>query len=262
MDELTIGPFDKMLGITEKKHAECEVHGRYVSALMPKTSTWSGCPDCSRIAQSLAEQDEIRRENARRESERVRMLLGRAAIPERFSDKGFDNYQSETPNQRAVLEACRDYAEAFPQHLEDGRCMLLIGPPGTGKTHLGTAVATEVVRRHRLSAAYASVSEAVRRIKDNWVTRQHAESDLIAMYAKPSLLVLDEIGHGWGSDSELLLLFEIINARYQAKRPTILIGNITREEVRACVGDRVADRLNEAGCRVVRFSGESMRSKV
>ena len=137
--------------------------------------------------------------------------------------------------------------------------MLLLGSPGTGKTHLACAVAAEVIRRHRMSAVYSTVSEAVRRIKDNWTTRERTESEILDLFATPSLLVLDEIGMGWGSDTELLYLFEIINARYQAKRPTVIAGNIAREQVRKCMGDRVADRLNEAGCRTVIFEWDSAR---
>lgn len=267
---LDVTDMERRFGAIEKRRDSCEVHGDFASVHMERkdqatgqmVQRWTECPDCARDRQSKVEQEEQHRERERRMSERVASLLGRAAIPSRFAGKSLDDYRAETEPQQRVLAACREYAETFPERLEDGRCLVMLGPPGTGKTHLAAAIACEVIRRHRLSAVYSTVSEAVRRIKDNWTTREMAESAIIETFAGPSLLVLDEIGMGWGSDTELLYLFEIVNARYQAKKPTIIAGNIERENVRSCLGDRVADRLNEAGCRTLLLNWKSARGSL
>lgn len=262
---LAIGDMEKRFGVLEKREDQCDAHGKFVSSLVERNERpafWTGCAECSREAQSRTEQEEAQRERERRASDRVRALMGRSAIPARFQDKSFDSYALTPGNtmQAKVLAAARDYAETFPERLEDGRCMLMLGNVGTGKTHLASAVASEVISRHRMSAVYSTIAEAIRKFKDNWTTRERAEDEIIKLYASPALLVLDEVGMGWGSDTELNLLFEIINARYQAKKPTLIAGNIEKANVRKCVGDRVADRLNEAGCRTLVFNWESARS--
>lgn len=260
--DLNVNDMERRFGVTEKRRASCEAHGDYASLYVEKREHWSGCPECARLEQTQRELEEDQRERERRASAKVQALLGRAAIPPRFAEKTFDLYRVESEGQGKVLAACQDYAETFPERLEDGRCMLLLGTPGTGKTHLACAVGIEVIQRHRMSAVYSTVSEAVRSFKDNWTSHERKEADILESYAKPSLLILDEIGMGWGSETELLYLFEIINARYQAKRPTIVVGNIPRDQVRQCLGDRVADRLNEAGCRVIQCKWPSMRDKL
>jgi len=259
MQAMDITEIEKRFGITQKRPGKCEHHGDYVSALVERTGNWTRCPECSREEQSRAEQDELRRERERRVAQRIEALMGRAAIPPRFADKTFDHYEAKSAGQAHALAACREYAETFPDRLEDGRCLLLLGKPGTGKTHLSAAIAGEVIRRHGMAAVYSTITDAIRRIKDNWTTRERTESEIIGLFASPALLVLDEIGHGWGSDTELLYLFEIVNARYQAKKPTVFAGNIEKADVRKCLGDRVADRLNEGGGRAVIFDWASAR---
>lgn len=262
MDALNMTDMERRFGITEKRAASCERHGEYSSAYIERSGKWTGCAECSMEEQSRLAMEEQRQERERRARQKLDAMMGRAAIPERFEDKDFDSYRAETPDQAQALASCKGYAEDFPARLGDGRCLLLLGNPGTGKTHLSTAIASHVVKHHGMPALYTTITEAIRKFKDNWTTRERAESDIVNLFAEPALLVLDEIGHGWGSDTELNLLFEIINARYQARKPTVLSGNIAKADVRKCLGDRVADRLNEGGGRAVIFNWLSARSSL
>lgn len=59
--------------------------------------------------------------------------------------------------------------------------------------------------------------------------------------------------------TEKLLLFEILNERYERRRPTILITNLPIDEVSAYLGARVFDRLREDGGEFISFTWESYR---
>lgn len=257
-----ITSIQKRLGVKEVKQEECPSHGKYEAVLTAHSDKWLGCPHCAAEGHTKQVMADRAREQEEREIKSIELFLGRSAIPKRFQGKSLENYEVETEPQRRALAACVDYAASFPARMEDGRCLLLLGKPGTGKTHLAAAIASEVIKRHRMPAMYSTISEAVRRFKDNWTTKLMPESHLIQFYAKPALLVLDEVGHGWGSDTELMYLFEIVNARYQDKKPTVFAGNIEKADVRNSLGDRVADRLNEAGGRAVIFNWGSHRGKV
>ena len=71
--------------------------------------------------------------------------------------------------------------------------------------------------------------------------------------------MLDEIGIQFGSDTERMYLFEVVNRRYENALPTVLISNLDRDKFRDEVGERVIDRLREDGGRMIAFSGESFR---
>ncbi|MGC8384980.1 ATP-binding protein [Pseudomonas aeruginosa] len=77
----------------------------------------------------------------------------------------------------------------------------------------------------------------------------------------PDLLILDEVGVQYGKEAELVTLFDVMNARYSACKPSIVLSNLTLEEIEVFLGQRVMDRLRENGGRAVSFNWESERAK-
>lgn len=127
---------------------------------------------------------------------------------------------------------------------------------GTGKTHLACALVRECAPR---AVLYASVSDLIRRLRETWrPNAECSERSLLTSLAEADLLVADEIGVQHGTDAERLHIFEVMDARYRAMRPTVLLSNEPLREVREYVGERVFDRLRETS-RVVTFNWESAR---
>ena len=77
----------------------------------------------------------------------------------------------------------------------------------------------------------------------------------------PDLLILDEVGHQHGSDAERLTLFDVINARYEQCRPTLLITNLSLSGLREYLDDRPWRFCSEGGGRVLVFDWQSQRDK-
>jgi DNA replication protein DnaC len=250
---------------TRIQPGECETHGQFEQKVFSVIGRElkTGCPECSRIVQEAAEESE-RRNRALMERMAMERKLGSALIPKRFVIKTLDGYIATTPEQRKALATCRRYAAEFAQIAESGRCLLLLGKPGTGKTHLGVGIANEIMAKSSATAVYRTIGSVLQAIRSTYDhSSEQSESQILSSLIIPSLLILDEIGVSKEkpSDFELTTLFAIINGRYEEQRPTVVISNLDAKALPAAIGERCADRLREGGVIVIPFEWESQRGK-
>lgn len=230
----------------------CAKHGQYQANRQREDGTeecFGNCPRC-------------------RAEAGTKLLVARAAIPMRFQDRTFANFVVENHGQREALSICQGYAETFAEHASRrGTCLMLIGNPGCGKTHLACAIAMHL-QASGFTAMFMTVLEVIRKVRASWRSKDaDAEDVVLKQLAALDLLVLDEVGVQYGTEAEQNTLFEVINRRYQDCRPTILLSNlpVTGENgqpgLRDYLGVRAYDRMREGGGRVVAFDWESFRGR-
>ena len=241
---------------TRTETRKCDKHGEYEATVITLMGRELGgrCQKC--LDEEQAEAD--RQKKAAQEMERrdkVRRLLGRSGIPKRFETRSLASYKAGNPGQQRALKIAQRMAESDPA---DGLSLVFCGKPGTGKTHLACGVALEWISLSR-PAIFSTVLAAIRSIKATYNRNcETTEDAAIRVLTEVDLLVMDEIGVQLGTEHEKMLVFEIINERYQNMRPTILISNLTQSELTEYLGDRVMDRFRESGA-VVAFDWESYR---
>lgn len=241
----------------------CEKHGAYEKksrSVMGKVFK-TNCPVCSK--ERAEENNRIENQiNQVNRNDRIKRLLGEAGIPKRFTMRRFDNYSAANGEQEKALAVSRYFAGNFDNFLETGASLMFCGKPGTGKTHLAAAIANSVCEQGR-SAVFMSVLKATRMVKDTWKKgAEFSESQIYKGMIDPDLLILDEVGVQFGSEAEKLILFEILNGRYENVKPTIVISNLLPAEITEYLGERVVDRLQEGGGSTVVFGWDSYRPKV
>ena len=167
-------------------------------------------------------------ELALRENRRVKMALQMARLSAIKTLAGFDSFQPSLDKNRVM-------ALAELQFIDRAEAVHLIGPPGTGKTHLSLALGVEAIKAGR-SVYFGSLADIVAALAR--AEREGALRQKIRYFCRFSLLIVDEIGYlpviGGGGN----LFFQLVNARYE-KGAMILTSNRGFAEWGEIFGDPV-----------------------
>lgn len=183
----------------------------------------------------------------------------------RYLDLTLADYKASTQRQREALRACSAYAQGFDWSGHGGAGLWLLGPCGTGKSHLAAGIVRALYEAGE-EATFTTPRALIRRFRESWVKPKDADEDwvsesgLLDIYGRYiNLLVLDDVGAWAGTDAELLQLGDVIDLRSTHRRPTVITSNLTSEQLRETLGDRSFDRLAE-GARVLVVDGPSYRT--
>ena len=244
----------------------CDTHGEYEATIFAGRPT--SCPVC--LSEWMAQEEKERPERERlamiemqtkRRNEIIARNLGRAGIPERFKDRTLENYKVENEGQQKAL----DFANKFVSDYAAGRrgqSVIFTGERGTGKTHIAVGVAQGMVVKNGATAVFVTVQRLIRSVRETWRRDcEQTESEVIALYADPDLLILDEVGVQAGSENEKQILFDVLNERYERRKSTIMLTNLLVDDCKQFLGERVFDRLREDGGSFIPFKWESYRGK-
>ena len=248
---------DGIFETTELDPVVCPDHGEYRPSVIriahrEITTGCSACADERRRAEEIEQREQARIEFQQR-------ALGGAGVPRRFEGADFGTYSPPTERAEHVLTACTEYAARWDDVSQSGRSLALCGHPGTGKTHLAISILKTVIRSGG-SGIYTTAIDLCRAIKSTWGREaEESEAAAIARYARTGLLVLDEIGVQFGSDTERLMIFDVIDQRYRQMLPTILVSNLTLVQMTDVLGERVIDRMRENSGMVLAFGWGSHR---
>ena len=183
--------------------------------------------------------------NERQEDALVERLK-RAGVPLNLQKATIQNWKPESASDEAHLVQVRSFIQAKRGFL------LMLGDLGTGKSHLAAAIT-----RYFSDPMFIKQSELLRRLRHTY--RDKAARDPVDDAQDSGLLVLDEVGLSAGGRDELPMLHDILDHRYNERKPTVLTGNITLEQMQVVVGQRMADRLRESAFAVLMFGGDSRR---
>lgn len=280
--DLAIAELGDSISVTgDHKHRilKCDKHGEYSTRLTPDgphevIKTFRGerpskllehihCPDCKKEVDEVFDLEiaEINKlEKLEREEGRFRHLIDESGVSARQS---YFQLSEITPVNHKQENAI-SIANTIIQKLKAGEPapnMIMSGAVGTGKTLIAAATVQSAIRSG-LTARMNTVMGVIRAFRATWKRDcEYSEAEFIRELTRVDILVLDEVGVQYGSDSERLFVFDVIDGRYRNMLPTIIISNLNIDGIRDCIGERCVDRMREDGGKVVAFDFESQRGK-
>ncbi len=221
--------------------------------------------------------------------ERAERVMERARIPKRCEHCDFESYVTDLTDEKTwtaqhaqslkrAKVLTQGFVRDYPGSAEKG--LLLMGPSGVGKTHLGVAALKELIKRGH-AGLFCDYRELLKEIQASYnPASESTEMGILEPIRTVEILVLDDLGASKPSDWMRDIVGIVLNTRYNENRTTIITTNYldnpasegeaarlpsgklippTREDsLEQRIGSRMRSRLYEM-CRTVEVSAPDFR---
>lgn len=172
---------------------------------------------------------------------------------ERFSLERYQDDPRTLKQMGAILRACREYAQRLRPHSPS---LLFYGRTGLGKTHLSLAIANAAIEKG-FGVVYGSVQGFTSSFEKERFDREDEQSTSASM-KECDLLILDDLGAESESKYINAALYDVINVRMMADRPTVISSNLNLRGIEKRYGERLASRISGYYGKL-EFMGDDMR---
>jgi DNA replication protein DnaC len=221
-----------------------------------------------------------------RNESRTARLLKAARIPARYEHCSLADFETDFSGAHRLLAAARLAAGRFVEEYPIEKTgLLLIGPVGTGKTHLAVGIIQELIKGKGVPCRFCDYRELLKEIQNSYnPTVQTTELEILRPVFDTEVLVLDELGAIKPTEWVWDTVSHILNSRYNDKKTTIIttnFPNLPPGEVQSfrgsaaeaarhaarneTLGDRITERMRSRlheMCRVVQLDGVDFRQRV
>lgn len=183
-------------------------------------------------------------------------------------DSFYTDYYSETPIREGgpspkkrmedILRYCKNYAANFTI---DSQSLLMQGATGLGKTHLSLAIAKVAINKG-YGVIYGSTPNIIAKLeKERFRFSKDSECyDSDEHLINCDLLILDDLGTEFSTSFSNATIYNIINSRIMANKPSIISTNLSLRELEKSYTERLVSRIIGNTVRL-EFLGNDVRQK-
>lgn len=228
---------------TNKPQYKCDLCQDTEFIYIPKTNT---CRECK-----------CKQANA------YRRLYDKSGITRLFTTKTFESFKTEGKS-REVHNAKR-VAENYTNKFSGVESLAFLGESGAGKTHLCIAVSNELLKQN-IGVLYMQYRDVLTKMKQHFVATDGYGDSIyqkeIQKYKEAPVLYIDDLYKGKISETDINIMFELINHRYINMFPIIVSSEMSCErllQVDKAIGGRILEM-----CRgnIVEFEGISLNYRL
>lgn len=221
---------------TDKPHYKCDLCQDTEFIYIPETNS---CRECI-----------CRQVNA------YRRLIEKSGITRLFATKTFDNFKTE--GRAKTVQNAKRVAQDYVKNFTGIESLALLGESGSGKTHLCIAAASELFRKN-IGVLYMQYRDVLTNLKQHYIAKDSAGDSIyqkeIEKYKAAPVLYVDDLFKGKISETDINIVFELINYRYINMLPILISSEMSCEsivQVDMAIGSRILEM-----CRgnIIEFKG-------
>jgi len=215
------------------------------------------CPACP----CEIEEERLERERLidQRRAAKLDYLFAGCAIGEALPTAELEGFV-ERPGAEDAYAAVMEYVKNLPGMLETGQGLIIVGPPGCGKSHL-VAAAAKRAREAGYSVLFERAPKLLMRLRAAYNSKSRVcELEMFEALGRVDLLVIDDLGAEKRTDWSEQTIYTIIDERYSSGRANLITTNLSLEELEEKVGERTMDRLI-GSCRIIENRASSYRQE-
>lgn len=149
-----------------------------------------------------------------------------SGVPIKYTGMRFDDYKEHDAADTRVKKLVMAYFNDAIKNYLIGKCLILTGNPGTGKTMLMSILTESLIREYMFIARYANCVELINEIQDTYSSNTPKSTlSVLNKYRDADFLFIDDLDKINATPDARKLVYSIINDRYERVLPTIISAN-------------------------------------
>lgn len=193
-----------------------------------------------------------------------RLNIASSGVGKLIETQSFDNFDLEWyrfdedvyKRMSSNLRAAKKYVASFEKKRGN---LLLLGNTGTGKTHVSTAIAREII-----AMGYSVIYDSAQNIMNDYETDRFKSGygphePISEKYTECDLLIIDDLGTEFSNQFSTVCLYNLINTRQNKGLATIISTNLPAKELAARYDGRIYSRIAGTDYQILTFSGRDHR---